>query len=148
EIEDEFSQMTQPAPPDPSQNPAVMQAKIKAEADAQSDQARAQADILTERMKMQYQVAADAQRQQLEARFNGLETLINGIVGVIERHVQNIGTIEAARIKGGFDQGTAILSEEMQAARQQPQLPGGMPQPAMQPGAPAPMQMPQSGVPQ
>lgn len=138
EIEDELSQMSAPKPPDPASDPAVMKAKIEAQADAQSDQARAQADIMTARMKAQLEVQAEAQRQQLEARFNGIETLINGVVGVIERHVQNIGTIEAARVKAGYDAGADILTEEMAAARQQPQVPG-MPA-GVQPAGPSAQQ--------
>lgn len=72
-VEDSLDKMQPPTPPQPHQDPAVMIAQKKIEADAQKFQAqqqadaqKAQSDQQAEAMKMQMQQQFDAQAKQLD----------------------------------------------------------------------------------
>jgi hypothetical protein len=124
EVADALDQMVQPPAPDPMKNPKIIEAQVKAKANAEasaaSDQARAQADVAIE----QHKTGVEAQVDQEKAQLGAMVKMIEQLPAIIIQHLKNVGAIEVARVNGGIDLGDTILSHELAASEQTPNVPG------------------------
>jgi hypothetical protein len=119
ELETVITAMKQPPPPNPESDPKILAIKAQAQADAATEQARVQADAQIS----QAQAATDAKLAAFKAdsdqKTQMLKGALDGIVSLIETHLNIAGKIEVQRVATLGDQGTSLLDSSLQAAHEE-----------------------------